>query len=269
MGKVAIKRNSPDFMAYFPAPTSYPSMLGELYSSAFAVSAFNWECAPAVTELETIVMDWMVRMLNLPTCYLSSGIGGGIIQGSTSEAILSFMVAARERHLNAHTAHLSGDEKYEETARRRLRMVALASEAAHSCTEKAAMILGIRYRSVPVNIEDGFSMVGATLASTLLQCQQEGLEPFYLTATLGTTATCAVDRFDEIAQVIKDHQIWVHVDAAYAGAALVCEEYQHHTRHLADFDSFSFSMSKWLLTNIDAVYVLFDEKITYVGCSMC
>lgn len=244
-------------MAYFPASTSYPSMLGELYSSALNVSAFNWECAPAVTELEIIVMDWLAKMLKLPSCYLSLGMGGGIIQGTTSEAILSLMVAARERYLDANTAHLSGYEKNEVIAHRRLRLVALASEAAHSCTQKAAMILGIRYRSVPVDIEDGFSMTGAALASTLSQCHQEGLEPFYLTATLGTTATCAVDRFDQIAQVSRGHQIWVHVDAAYAGAALVCEEYQHLTRHLAEFDSFSFSMSKWLLTNIDAVCVFF------------
>ena len=230
-------------------------MLGELYSSALAVSAFNWECAPAVTELEIIVMDWIAKMLHLPSCYLSSDIGGGMIQGTTSEAILSLMVAARERYLKASTAHLLGHDKDEAIARRKMKLVAIASAAAHSCTQKAAMILGLQYRSVPVDHKDGFSMTGAALASTLAQCDEEGLEPFYLTATLGTTATCAVDRFDEIAQVTKDRQIWVHVDAAYAGAALVCEEYQHHTRHLADFDSFSFSMGKWLLTNLDAVCV--------------
>ena len=248
-----VRRNSPNFMAYFPAPTSYPSMLGELYSSALAVSAFNWECAPAVTELEIIVMDWLVKMFGLPSCYLSTSNGGGVMQGTTSEAVLSFMVAARERHLAENTAHLSGHEKEEACAQSRLRMVALGSEASHSCTQKAAMILGIRYRSVPVSIEDGFSMTGAALATVLKQCQEEGLEPFYLTATLGTTATCAVDKFGEVAHVLRDHQIWVHVDAAYAGAALVCDEYQHLTQHLECFDSFSMSMSKWLLTNIDAV----------------
>ena len=230
-------------------------MLGELYSSALAVSAFNWDCAPAVTELEIVVMDWLVKMFSLPSCFLSTTRGGGVMQGSTSEAVLSLMVAARERYLAQNTGRLSGNAKEEARAQRRLRMVALASDAAHSCTEKAAMVLGIRYRSVPVRIEDGFSMTGAALAAVLQQCYEEGLEPFYLTATLGTTATCAVDRFDEVAHVLKDGQIWVHVDAAYAGAALVCEEYQQLTRCLGEFDSFSMSMSKWLLTNIDAVYV--------------
>ena len=200
-------------------------------------------------------MDWLVKMFELPPCYLSTSKGGGVMQGTTSEAVLALMVAARERYLNENTSHLSGYEKEEAVAQRRMRMVALGSEASHSCTQKAAMILGIRYRSVPVNINDDFSMTGAALAATLQQCHDEGLEPFYLTATLGTTATCAVDRFDEVARVLKGHSIWVHVDAAYAGAALVCDEYQHLTQYLGEFDSFSMSMSKWLLTNIDAVYV--------------
>lgn len=252
-------------MAYFPAPTSYPSMLGELYSSALAVSAFNWECSPAVTELEIVVMDWLAKMFNLPSCFLSSSTGGGVIQGTTSEAILAIMVAARERHLHQTTSHLFGMEKENAMAHRRLKMVALGSEASHSCTQKAAMILGIRYKAVPVAIEDGFAMTGDMLAYTLKQCYEEGLEPFYLTATLGTTATCAVDKFDQIAQVLTGHQIWVHVDAAYAGAALVCEEYQFLTEHFASFDSFSMSMSKWLLTNIDAVYVTRKASASLVG----
>lgn len=230
-------------------------MLGELYSSALTVSAFNWDCAPAVTELEVIVMDWLAKIINLPPCFLSSGNGGGVIQGTTSEAILALMVAARERYLHQTTAHLYGLEKETAMAQRRLRMVALGSEACHSCTQKAAMIIGMRYRSIPVYLEDGFSMTGNSLRDTLKQCEEEGLEPFYLTTTLGTTATCAVDKFDELAQVLRGHQIWVHVDAAYAGSALVCEEYQSLTDHLGAFDSFSMSMSKWLLTNIDAVYV--------------
>ena len=228
-------------------------MLGELYSSALAVSAFNWECAPAVTELEIVVMDWLAKIINLPSCFLSSNNGGGVIQGTTSEAVLAFMVAARERYLHKTTAHLYGAEKETAIAHRRLRMVALGSEASHSCTQKAAMIIGVRYKPVPVYLEDGFSMTGDSLHRMLKQCHEEGLEPFYLTATLGTTATCAVDKFDELAQTLRGHQIWVHVDAAYAGSALVCEEYQYLTEHLESFDSFSMSMSKWLLTNIDAV----------------
>lgn len=114
------------------------------------------------------------------------------------------------------------------------------------------MILGMKYRAVPVDLDDAFSMRGHSLRVVLDECKKDVLEPFYLTATLGTTSTCAVDNFEEISQVLRAAPVWVHVDAAYAGNALVCEEYHHYTRHLKAFDSFSVSMSKWLLVNLDA-----------------
>ena len=172
------------------------------------------------------------------------------------------MIAARERYLHEITAHLYDVEKETAIAHRRSRLVALGSEACHSCTQKAAMIIGVRYRPVSIYLEDGFSMTGDSLRHTLKQCQAEGLELFYLTATLGTTATCAVDKLDELSHVLRGHQIWVHVDAAYVGSALVCEEYQSLNKHLESFDSFSMSMSKWLLINIDAVYV-HSTTLTY------
>lgn len=259
-------RNSSRFLAFFPAPVSYPSILGEVYSAMLTCSAFNWSCAPAVTELETIVMDWLVQMLNLPKCFSSAssgGNGGGVIQGTTSEAIVAVMVAARERYLKRaiFEAKWEGMRREDMTERqledviadRRKNLVAIASEACHSSTQKAARITGVRYRSVPVSHADGFSMRGTKLREVLAECVEARLEPFYLTVTLGTTTTCAVDFFEEIAEVLQEWpEIWVHVDAAYAGNALVCEEYQHLTRHFGGFDSFSMALSKWLLTNIDA-----------------
>lgn len=251
-----LRRNSPNFLAFFPAPTSYPSMLGELYSAALTTSAFNWDCAPAVTELETIVMDWVARMLNLPESYLSTSTGGGVIQGTTSEAVIAVMVAARERYLRQvipNVADLDEVDRENAMAKRRANLVAIGSEASHSCTQKAALIIGVRYRSVPVSIDDDFSMRGQRLQQTIAKCREEGLEPFYLTATLGTTSTCAVDKLEEIAEVLKDESnIWVHVDAAFAGNALVCEEYQDLTKSFGAFNSFSTALSKWLLVNLDA-----------------
>ena len=93
-------------------------------------------------------------------------------------------------------------------------------------TRKAAMIIGVRYQSVPVSIEDDFSMTGHSLEQTLWEYRQARLEPFFLTAMLETTKTCSVDRFDEVAQVLHDEtEIWVYIDAAYARSALVCAEY--------------------------------------------
>lgn len=214
-------RQSPNFMAFFPANSTYPSMLGELYSAAFTAPAFNWICSPAVTELETIVLDWLAKLFNLPPSYQSSSHGGGVIQGSASEAIVTVMVAARDKYLRETTAHLSGIELEDAIAYKRGKLVALGSEAAHSSTHKAALIAGVRYRSVPVTKADNFAMKGETLEEVLKQCKAQGLEPFYLTATMGTTNTATVDDFASIASTLAkiappNHpgEIWVHVDAA-------------------------------------------------------
>ena len=243
-------------MAFFPASSTYPGMLGELYSAAFTAPAFNWLCSPAVTELETIVLDWLADLLALPECYLSNGEGGGVIQGSASEAIVTVMVAARERAIrDALTGMAEGEQKERKMAELRGKLVALGSNQSHSSTAKAALIAGVRYKSVPCRMEDDLAMTGVGLKATLEQCDRQGLIPFYLTTTLGTTATCATDTFEEIANVARDWpSLWIHVDAAYAGAALICEEYQHLTQHFEHFNSFNMNMHKWLLTNFDARY---------------
>jgi aromatic-L-amino-acid decarboxylase len=241
-------------MAFFPANSSYPGILGEMYSAAFTAPAFNWLCSPAVTELETVVMDWVANALGLPDVFLSQGEGGGVIQGSASEAIVTVMVAARERFLERSTETLKGGkEKEDGKDALRGKLVALGSDQSHSSTQKGAIIAGTKFRTVPATRKDDYSMRGQSLKRMLEDCKSEGLLPYYLTVTLGTTGTCAVDSFEEIAEVLKEYpDIWVHVDAAYAGAALVCPEYQHLAKDFGSFDSFDFNMHKWLLTNFDA-----------------
>ena len=182
-----------------------------------------------------------------------------MIQGSASEAIVTVMVAARDKYLRETTSHLSGLELEDAIAHKRSKMVALGSDMAHSSTQKAAQIAGVRFRSIPVSKENNFALTGADLEEVLLLCNAQGLEPFYLTTTLGTTATCAVDDFGSIASTLSRYappnapgEIWVHVDAAYAGAALVCPEYHHLTGSFGHFHSFDMNMHKWLLTNFDA-----------------
>lgn len=243
-------------MAFFPANSSYPGLLGEMYSAAFTAPAFNWLCSPAVTELETVVLDWVAKALALPSCFLSEGEGGGVIQGSASEAIVTVMVGARERAFTRLTEHLGEAGSKEVEAEKdvlRGKLVALGSEQAHSSTQKGALITGTKFRTVPAFRKDQFGLRGATLKAALEECVRDGLVPYYLTVSLGTTGTCAVDYFEEIVEVLKEYpNIWVHVDAAYAGSALVCPEYQHHAEHFGSFDSFNFNMHKWLLTNFDA-----------------
>ena len=240
-------------MAYFPCGSTYPAMLGEYFSAAFTAPAFNWHCSPAVTELETIVLDWLAKVLKLPECYLSHGEGGGVIQGSASEATLTVIVAARERYLDRACQGLEGEAKEQKLGELRSKLVVLGSDQNHSMTAKGALIAGVRRRAIPTSLKNDMSLTGPALRNALEQCRRDGLEPFYLTVNLGTTNTCAVDHLHDIEMVLRDWPgIWVHVDAAYAGAALVCEEYQYLTQNLAAFDSFDVNMHKWLLVNFDA-----------------
>ncbi|KAM7206879.1 aromatic-L-amino-acid decarboxylase [Naviculisporaceae sp. PSN 640] len=255
----------PNFHAFFPCASSYPSILGELYSAALSGACFNWICSPAVTELETIVLDWLAKLLGLPECYLSTGPtrGGGVIQGSASEAVLTAMVAARDKYLlETIPADLEGEAREDAIAHKRSKMVALATNMTHSSTKKAAIILGVRFKTIPVSEEANYALTAPVLAAALEECLAKGLEPFFLTATLGTTDTCAVDDFAGINTALTNYkhppnspgEIWVHVDAAYAGAALVCPEIQSSTAIslTSTFHSFDMNMHKWLLTNFDA-----------------
>lgn len=252
---------SPNFMAFFPALVTYPSLLGEMYSAAFTAPAFNWLCSPACTELETIVMDWVANALALPDCFIStsSGGGGGVIHGSASEAIVTVMVAARERYLrlkaDAEGLQEGTLERDDRIAFLRGRMVALSSDQAHSSTQKGALIAGTRYRSIATSLSEDLSLTAPRLEEALQACYTDGLEPYYVTLSLGTTSTCAVDDFASIATLRSKYpSLWIHVDAAYAGAALILPEYQaqYSASIGAVADSFNFNMHKWLLVNFDA-----------------
>lgn len=218
-------------------------------------------------------MDWLAKAFALPDCYLSTGPtnGGGVIHGTASEAIATMLVAARDKYLREATSHITDEEEREDAiAIRRSKLVALGSAATHSATKKGAQIAGVRFRAVPVHAADGYRMTGAELRRMVLELRAKGLEPFYLTATLGTTDTCGIDDMEGIASVLEElappgpGEIWVHVDAAYAGASLICPEYQHLTKAFDRFHSYNTNLHKWLLVNFDcsAVWVRDRQHLT-------
>lgn len=259
--------SSPRFLAFFSCSNSYEANIAEMYSNAFNGAHFNWICSPAVTELETIVMDWLAKAISLPECYLSTGStrGGGVLHGSASEAILTCMVAARDKFTNDMLGDMpEGEEREEELWRIRSRMVALGSGGTHSSTKKAAQVIGVRFDTVQIDVETGYGMTGPGLQAKVEALKAKGLYPFYVTATLGTTDVCAVDDFEGIAGVLEKHtDLWVHVDAAYAGSALLLDENKHYTHHLDKYHSFNFNPHKWMLTTFDCSAVWIKNRLWF------
>lgn len=265
---------NPRFLAFFTCSNSFPANIAEMYSNAFNGAHFNWICSPAVTELETIVMDWLAKAIALPECYLSYGPtrGGGVLHGSASEAILTCMVAARDKFTNEMLADMpEGEEKEEELWRIRSKMVALGSAGTHSSTQKAAQVIGVRFDTIPIDVEAGYGLTGEALIAKVDALKARGLYPFYVTATLGTTDVCAIDDFEGIANTLRERanggktgEIWVHVDAAYAGSALLLEENQHYTKAFEHFHSFNFNPHKWMLTTFDCSAVWIKNRKWFV-----
>lgn len=238
----------PGYMAYFPASTTFEGILGELYSAAWNNPAFDWVCSPSIAELEDVVISWLANLLNLPESFQGppSTTNQGVIMSSTTETLITTMVAARTRCLGLLSS------RGEDIARIRNRLVVLGTSQTHPSTAKAAMVVGVRYRSVDCCPVTGTAMTGEHLANLLNQCDREGLIPFYVTATLGTTNSLAVDDFAGIHQMLVSRpEVWVHVDAAFAGAALVCDEYLHLARSLANIQSISINLGKWMLINLE------------------
>jgi aromatic-L-amino-acid decarboxylase len=233
---------SPNFFAYFPANTSGPSILGELLSAGLGVQGMLWLTSPACTELETRVLDWVASMLGLPAKFTSRGAGGGVIQDSASSATLCALLAARER-ASGFQAKRTGPNG---------RLVAYCSTETHSSVEKACAIAGIgldNLRKIPTR--DDLSMDADALAARIATDRAAGLQPFFVCATIGTTSTLAVDPIPEIGELCDAEGLWLHVDAAMAGTAAICEEYRSLHLGLDHADSYCFNPHKWMFTNFD------------------
>lgn len=236
----------PAFFAYFPASTSGPSILGELLAAGLGVQGMLWSTSPACTELETHVLEWLRRLLGLPERFSHDASGGGVIQDSASSGVLCAMVAARERAtaLGTNARGLAAEGP---------RLVAYSSSEAHSSVEKAAGIAGVGrgwLRKIPPSPRGG--MDPRSLAAAMEQDVAAGHRPFFVTATVGTTASGGVDPVAEIAAVTMPFGAWLHVDAAWAGAAAICPELRDPLVAGADMaDSWSFNPHKWLLVNFD------------------
>ena len=187
-------------------------------------------------------MDWLAGMLQLPEQFRSILSGGGVIQDTASSAALSAVLAARERK----TDYMSNDTGSPGN------LVAYVSEQTHSSVEKAVKIAGIGKSNLRlIGVDDKMAMRADLLEEAIKRDVSEGLIPFFVCATVGTTSTNAIDPLEQIGQISRQYGLWMHIDAAMSGTAAICPEYRYLLNGVELSDSFSFNPHKWMFTNFD------------------
>ncbi len=270
---------SPNFFAYFPANGSFPAIIADMISTGLGVQGMLWATSPACTEVETRVLDWLVGMLELPESFLSTGSGGGVIHSTASEGVLTALVAARHRriqdgghgHLDARGALQDTHHWQQAASATHPHFVIYTSTQAHSSVIKAAMIAGLarspedRTHVRLVGTDGAYAMRADLLTRAMEEDVAAGRTPLFVVATMGTTSSTAVDPVAEIGEVCKRFGVWLHVDAAFAGAALVCPELRWMSRGVERADSFVFNPHKWMLTSFDCSCFWTSDRAALVG----
>ncbi len=247
----------PNWFAYFPANTTYPSILGELLSAGLGVQGMSWVTSPACTEIETLMLDWMQELLDLPATFRStSERGGGVIQGSASEAALVAILAARWQ-ATAGTVNATGDTS---------RLTAYISAHAHSALEKGLRIAGIGTDRIRiVEHGDDFAMRPDAFARAVEADVEGGFVPFFACSTHGTTSSMAFDPTTAIADVCDVHGIWLHVDAAMSGIAALAPEHRWVNEGLDRVASYATNPHKWMGVNFDCTLFWVTERAALLG----
>jgi aromatic-L-amino-acid decarboxylase len=232
--------NHPRFFAYFSITGSYAGIIGEMLCSALNVNAMLWKSSPSATELEEVAVDWLRQMLGLPEQF------EGVINDTASVGSMCAMAAARESvSLKIREKGLAGRGDLP-----RLRIY--TSEEAHSSIEKGAIVLGIGQEGVrKIPTDDAFRMNVHALEKTVEDDLRAGIRPICVIATIGTTSTTSVDPVKEISELCKKHGIWLHVDAAYGGAAAIITDMRPLFTGWEQADSIIVNPHKWLFTPID------------------
>ena len=231
--------NHPRFFAFVPGPASSVSWLGDVMTSAYNVHAGGSKMAPTVNCIEQKVIRW----LNDKVGYGSNA--GGIFVSGGSMANVTALIAARDKKLN--------DDNL-------IKGIAYISDQTHSCVAKGLRVIGIsnkRIRIIPTN--ENFEMRADLLESTIKQDIKNGYIPFAIIATAGTTNTGNVDPLKDIAKIAKEHNIWLHVDAAFGGSALLSDKYRHILDGIELADSIAWDGHKWLFQTYGCAAILVKD----------
>lgn len=237
----------PGFMAYFPANTSYPSLLAEMLTSALGAQCMIWDTSPAAAELEEKMMNWLGDLIGIPHSW------AGSIQSTASEATLCAILSAREKvtDFTVNERGLQGHPHFR----------VYASKQIHSSIEKAVKIAGLgKENFVPIETDENFAMKASSLQEAIEEDLRNGNQPLCIVAGLGTTGSTAIDPLEEISAIAEKYNVWLHIDAAYAGSVLILPEYQYLISGIEQADSFVFNPHKWLMTNFDCSAYFVKDK---------
>lgn len=235
----------PNFFGYFPSNGELSSVLGDYLSTGLGVLGLSWQSSPALTELEEVVTDWMRQMIGLSDAW------SGVIQDTASTSTLVALLCARERASNYSLAN-GGLQSQEHP------LIVYLSSHGHSSVEKAALLAGFGRANLHfIPVDENFAMKPEALEEAIHADLELGLVPCAVVATTGTTGTTALDPIQAIADIAHQHGIWMHVDSALAGSAMILPECRWMWEGIEDADSLVLNPHKWL-------GVAFDCSLYYV-----
>lgn len=239
----------PDFFGYFPANGMLASVLGDYLSTGLGVLGLSWQSSPALTELEEVVTDWMRQMVGLSTAW------SGVIQDTALTSTLVALLCARERTSNYSLAH--GGLQSEDRP-----LVVYTSEQSHSSVEKAALLAGFGRTNVRfIPTDERHAIRPEALAAMIEADIERDLSPCAIVATTGTTTTTALDPLEEIAQIASQYNLWLHVDAAMAGSAMILPECRWMWQGVERANSVVLNAHKWLGAAFDcSLYYVRDPE---------
>ncbi|MCU0443697.1 MAG: aminotransferase class I/II-fold pyridoxal phosphate-dependent enzyme [Microscillaceae bacterium] len=236
----------PAFFAYFPANSSFPSILAEMLTATLASQCMIWETSPAAAELEEQMMEWLRQMMNIPDDWV------GVIQDTASTATLCAILTAREKLSN----YQINEQGFANQA-----FTVYCSTQTHSSIDKAVKIAGLGKQNLrKIAVDERFAMLPEALETTIQTDIAEGKRPLCVVAAIGTTSSTAIDPLRQIGEICQKYGVFLHVDGAYAGTAAILPEKRWILDGLELADSYVFNPHKWMLTNFDCTAYYVKDK---------
>ncbi len=239
---------SPNFFAYFPANSSHPSILAEMLMTTLGAQCMSWVTSPAATELEERVMEWLRDMIGLPKNF------SGVIQDTASTSTTCSLLTAREQMTNYEINSSGMNDKGILTV--------YCSSETHSSIEKAVKIIGLGKKNLrKITVDEKYAMDPKALEETIESDINNNMNPTAVVATIGTTGSTAIDPLKQIGEVCSKYNIWLHVDAALAGTALILPENRWMIDGIEYADTLTMNPHKWMFTNFDcSAYFIKDPE---------